>query len=81
MMDDLDYSIDVLTSLMNTDSSFNELTTEDRIYQGDYKKWIKFANSLKLRIAIRKTKKCRSGICEGKSGRSGSTPVWSDGQQ
>lgn len=30
-----------------------ELTTEDRIYQGDYKKWIKFANSLKLRIAIR----------------------------
>ena len=53
MMDDLDYSIDVLTSLMNTDSSFNELTTEDRIYQGDYKKWIKFANSLKLRIAIR----------------------------
>ena len=53
MMDDLDYSIDVLTSLMNTDSSFNELTTEDRIYQGDYTKWIKFANSLKLRIAIR----------------------------
>ena len=53
MIDDLDYSIDVLTSLMNTDPSFNELTTEDRIYQGDYKKWIKFANSLKLRIAIR----------------------------
>lgn len=53
MIDDLDYSIDVLTSLMNADPSFNELTTEDRIYQGDYKKWIKFANSLKLRIAIR----------------------------
>lgn len=53
MIDDLDYGIEILTSLMNSDSSFNELTTEDRIYQGDYKKWIKFANSLKLRIAIR----------------------------
>ncbi|UVQ21658.1 SusD/RagB family nutrient-binding outer membrane lipoprotein [Bacteroides thetaiotaomicron] len=56
------------------------VTTEDRIYQGDYKKWIKFANSLKP--AYRHPyQQCRSGICEGKSGRSGSTPVWSDGQQ
>ena len=53
MVDDLDYSIGVLTSLMNTDPGFNELTTEDRVYGGDYKLWIKFANSLKLRIAIR----------------------------
>lgn len=53
MIDDLDYSINLLTSLMNTDPGFNELTTEDRIYGGDYKLWIKFANSLKLRIAIR----------------------------
>lgn len=53
MMDDLDYGIGVLTALVNTNPSFNELTTEDRIYGGDYKKWIKFANSLKLRIAVR----------------------------
>ena len=53
MIEDLDYGIDILTSLMNTTPDFNELTTEDRIYGGDYKKWIKFANSLKLRIAIR----------------------------
>lgn len=53
MIDDLDYSIDILTSLMNSDPGFNELTTEDRIYQGNYTKWIKFANSLKLRLAMR----------------------------
>lgn len=53
MVDDLDFGIETLTSLMNSDPSFNQLTTEDRIYGGDYKKWIKFANSLKLRIAIR----------------------------
>lgn len=53
MVSDLDYSIETLTSLMNSEPGFNQLTTEDRIYGGDYKKWIKFANSLKLRIAIR----------------------------
>lgn len=53
MFDDLDYGIETLSAVINSQPGFNQLTTADRVYNGDYTKWIKFANSLKLRLAIR----------------------------
>lgn len=51
MFDDLNYAIDAMTKLY--DPSYSPMKGYDRIYNGDFSKWIKFANSLKLRMAIR----------------------------
>ena len=38
---------------LNENSNEQLVPTADYIYKGDVKKWIRFANSLKLRLAIR----------------------------
>ncbi len=43
---------DAIAVLSNTSGQF-AIGTEDRIYSGDYAKWAKFCNLLKLRIAAR----------------------------
>ena len=49
MFEDLDNIIDVLT----TYSAQNFNSSGDRIYGGNTKSWVKFANSVKLRMAMR----------------------------
>ena len=39
--------------ILNEHENYQLIPTADYIYQGNVKKWIKFANSLKLRLAIR----------------------------
>lgn len=50
---DLDASIKELESFVSADPNAKPLKKFDLIYGGDYKKWIVFANSLKLRLAMR----------------------------
>lgn len=51
---DLDDAVAVLTNKIATDPTVKPfVSTVDLIYKGDYKKWIKFANSLRLRLAMR----------------------------
>lgn len=52
MFDDLDAAISVLTVAAG-DTGYRPLSASDRVYNGDYSKWVKFANTLKLRMAIR----------------------------
>jgi hypothetical protein len=42
-----------ITDLKAADPAVHPFGNEDVIYQGDIKKWLKFANSLRLRLAIR----------------------------
>jgi hypothetical protein len=52
MFNDLDWAIDVLTSsAANSDNS--TMKDFDLVYGGDFTKWVKLANSLKLRMAMR----------------------------
>lgn len=51
MFDDLDYAIKQMTMLY--DPEYSLMKGYDRVYDGDFSKWIKFANSLRLRMAIR----------------------------
>lgn len=50
MIDDLNNSIEVLSAATGVSTAFSEY---DLIYQGDFGKWVKYANSLKLRMAVR----------------------------
>jgi len=50
---DLDSAIATLTSYVQNNPGSMPLANYDLIYGGDYTKWIKFANSLKLRLAMR----------------------------
>jgi len=52
MIDDLDEVIEELTSAAAT-SSAKPLASVDYVYGGDTRMWVKFANSLKLRMAMR----------------------------
>lgn len=52
MFADLDEAIEVLTVAAG-DTGFKPMANSDRVYYGDFRKWAKFANSLKLRMAIR----------------------------
>lgn len=51
--EELDSSIDELTDFYNKDSSATILANYDFIYRGKVDNWIKFANTLKLRLAMR----------------------------
>ena len=51
---DLESAIVSLTPLINDDA--RPFTNFDLVYGGDYEKWIQFANSLRLRLAIRVSK-------------------------
>ncbi|MBO9594626.1 MAG: SusD/RagB family nutrient-binding outer membrane lipoprotein [Niabella sp.] len=50
---DLDSSIAALTAYRAQDSSSSPMLAYDLVYGGSYLKWIKFANTLKLRLAMR----------------------------
>ncbi len=54
MIDDLNNSITTLTTFVTeSKGAANPMAEFDIIYSGDFSKWIKFANSLKLRMAVR----------------------------
>lgn len=50
---ELDEAVDVLVDFVQLYPGAYPLKNYDAIYQGDYGKWIKFANTLKLRLAMR----------------------------
>ncbi len=50
---ELDSAIDILSTYVQNFPGSKPLASYDLIYGGDYVKWIKFANSLKLRLAMR----------------------------
>jgi hypothetical protein len=52
---DLTTAINILTPLAGTTSSAN-FKNADLVYDGSYSKWLKFANTLRLRLAIRVSK-------------------------
>lgn len=49
---DLDTAINLLTNYVNAGNP-QRFQAFDLVYKGDYTKWIKFANTLRLRLAIR----------------------------
>jgi hypothetical protein len=51
--DELDEAIDVLTNFVNGNPSATVLEAYDLVYGGDAAKWVKFANTLRLRLALR----------------------------
>lgn len=53
---ELKQAVDVLTPLANDPNAPKQLAKFDLAYGGDYAKWVKFANSLRLRLAIRISK-------------------------
>ncbi len=50
---ELDHAINILTDLYNQNPEARPLASFDLIYGSDLGQWIKFANSLKLRLAMR----------------------------
>jgi len=50
---DLDSAVKVLSNYVQSYPGLKPLAGYDLIYGGDYVKWIRFANSLKLRLALR----------------------------
>ncbi|MDR1500993.1 MAG: SusD/RagB family nutrient-binding outer membrane lipoprotein [Prevotella sp.] len=53
MIADLDNSIAVLMSYLAEAPSESPMAEYDVVYNGDFNKWLKLANSLKLRMAVR----------------------------
>lgn len=54
MITELDNSIDALTAFISENQGkTNPMAEFDAMYNGDFNKWIRFANSLKLRMAVR----------------------------
>lgn len=50
---DLDDAIEILTSYALGNPDAKPMAEYDQVYGGDFSKWVKFANSLKLRMALR----------------------------
>ncbi len=50
---ELDSAINAISSFVANNPSARPLAAYDLIYAGDFSKWVKFANSLKLRLAMR----------------------------
>lgn len=50
---ELDFAIKTLTQYTKDHPGAKPFAAYDLVYGGDYKQWLKFANSLKLRLAIR----------------------------
>lgn len=50
---ELDSAINILTNYVQQNPGATPLQNYDLVYGGNYKEWIKFANSLKLRLAMR----------------------------
>lgn len=53
---DLDAAVATLTPLAQDANSRKSFTNFDLVYGGDYAKWVRFANSLRLRLAVRISK-------------------------
>jgi hypothetical protein len=53
MFEDLDFAIDELTAYTLAFPGEKPMAKYDKVYGGDFSKWVKFANSLKLRMAVR----------------------------
>jgi len=53
---DLDAAVATLTPLAQDANSRKSFTNFDLVYGGDYNKWVRFANSLRLRLALRISK-------------------------
>ena len=53
MFADLDAAISALEAALASGANVSSLKDFDYVYGGDFKKWVKYANSLKLRMAIR----------------------------
>lgn len=53
MFDHLDQAIDTLTRFVNSSPGYRAMEKFDQVYRSDFSKWIKYANSLKLRMAMR----------------------------
>lgn len=53
MFKDLDNAINILTDFVTANPSFRDMASFDNVYGSDFSKWIKYANSLKLRMAVR----------------------------
>lgn len=53
MFEDLDYAILMLGEFVDEVGGLKPLEGYDPVYNGDYNKWMRFANSLKLRLAVR----------------------------
>lgn len=51
--EELDEAVKILEDYVRINPGAKPLAAYDRVYDGDFNKWIKFANSLKLRLAIR----------------------------
>jgi hypothetical protein len=56
MLSELDFAITELTPRITADGNTEFTGTDISSYNGDYKKWVKFANSLRLRLAMRLVK-------------------------
>ena len=53
LIDDLNKATDIIKPLIFINPDLTIAEKLDNVYQGKFSKWLKFANSLKLRIAIR----------------------------
>ncbi len=53
MFSDLDEAITAMETYVLSGEDMSSLAENDFIYQGDFGKWVKFANTLKLRMAVR----------------------------
>lgn len=53
MFEDLDKAIDEIAGMIAANPSDRSMAEYDYIYFGDFSKWLQFANSLKLRMAMR----------------------------
>ena len=53
MLADLNTAINDLTLYVSANPSAKVMADQDLIYRGDLTKWVRFANSLKLRLAMR----------------------------
>ena len=53
MFDDLDEAITTLKAALASGADESSLSDFDYVYGGNFTKWVKYANSLKLRMAIR----------------------------
>lgn len=51
--DDLDTAVDLLTTYITTHPQAGEFSRFDILLDGQYTSWLKFANSLRLRLAVR----------------------------
>lgn len=53
MFVDLDAAIAILTTYVTSNPGATPMADYDGVYAGDFSQWVKFANSLKLRMALR----------------------------